>query len=81
MTGGGGEDTFILARGDGNDRISDFVSGTDRLFFEGIAAEAVRAAATTVGGVSGTLVAYGNAGDTVFLAGVTKLAEGDLVFG
>ncbi len=81
MTGGAGSDTFILARGDGNDRITDFASGADRLFFQGIAAEAVKASAATVSGTSGLMITYGTGGDSVFLAGVTKLAEGDLVFG
>ena len=79
LTGGAGSDTFVFAAGDGQDRITDFASGADRLFFVGIAAEAAKASAATVSGVSGLMVTSGS--DSVFLAGVTKLAEGDLVFG
>ncbi|WP_291298706.1 carbohydrate-binding domain-containing protein [Elioraea sp.] len=81
MTGGAGADTFLFASGAGADRITDFASGTDRLFFQGIASASVQATATTVNGTAGVMIAYGSAGDTVFLAGVTQLAAGDLVFG
>lgn len=79
LAGGAGEDTFIFARGDGADRITDFSPGPDRLLFQGIAADQLEAAAATVGGVAGLSLTYG-AGDSVFLAGVTTLAAGDVVF-
>lgn len=82
LTGGAGRDTFVFARGDGADRVTDFASGTDRLMFQGVDAASLKAVAATQGGVSGTLVSYGpNATDTVFLAGVTTLQQGDLVLG
>jgi Ca2+-binding RTX toxin-like protein len=31
MTGGTGVDTFVFARGQGTDRVTDFVNGVDRL--------------------------------------------------
>jgi Ca2+-binding RTX toxin-like protein len=80
MTGRGGRDTFIFAAGDGQDTVTDFVSGTDRLLFSGIDPESVRALASTTGGVGGTLLTYGSGADSVFLQGVSKLAAGDLVF-
>jgi Ca2+-binding RTX toxin-like protein len=78
LAGGAGEDTFIFAAGDGADRITDFSPGPDRLLFQGIAADQLKAAAATVGGVAGLSISYGT-GDSVFLAGVTALAAGDLV--
>lgn len=80
MTGGGGADTFILAAGDGHDRITDFASGTDRLFFDGISPDSVKASATSVDGASGLMLTYGPGNDSVFLAGVHSLQQGDLVF-
>jgi Ca2+-binding RTX toxin-like protein len=81
LTGGAGADTFVLRQGDGADHITDFVSGVDRLLLQGVPPESLKATATTVAGVAGMTVAYGTAGDTVFLAGVTSLKAGDLVFG
>lgn len=82
LTGGVGRDTFVFARGDGADRITDFVSGTDRLMFQGVDAASLKAVAATVGGVAGLQVSYGpNTTDTVFLAGVSTLQQGDLVLG
>lgn len=81
MTGGAGADTFLFANGAGADRVTDFASGADRLFFQGIASASVKAAAATVGGASGIMLTYGTAGDSVFLVGVTQLSAGDLVFG
>lgn len=79
LTGGAGEDSFIFSPGDGADRITDFTPGTDRLIFQGITADQLKAAAATMGGVAGLSIAYGTAGDSVFLAGVTALSAGDLV--
>jgi Ca2+-binding RTX toxin-like protein len=78
LAGGAGEDTFLFSPGDGADRITDFSPGPDRLLFQGIAADQLKAAAATVGGVAGLSLTYGT-GDSVFLAGVTTLAAGDLV--
>ncbi len=80
MTGGAGADTFILAHGDGQDRITDFVSGTDRILFHGVDPESMKATAAIVGGSSGLLLSYGSGGDSVFLVGVKSLKSGDLVF-
>lgn len=80
MTGGAGADTFILNPGDGQDRVTDFVSGTDRLLFRGVDPESLKASVTKVDGVLGTLIRYGTGEDSVFLAGVRDLSPGDLVF-
>jgi Ca2+-binding RTX toxin-like protein len=81
LTGGAGKDSFLFAAGHGQDRITDFATGVDRLVFDGIDAETVGAIASTVGGKDGVLVTYGAAGESVFLQGATKLSAGDLVFG
>lgn len=81
LTGGGGADTFIFAVGDGHDRITDFTSGLDHILFKGVDPASLHATATTVGGVGGLQIAYGTGTDTIFLAGVAKLAAGDLLFG
>jgi Ca2+-binding RTX toxin-like protein len=78
LIGGGGADTFVFAAGHGADRITDFQSGVDRLLLDGIDAAALRAVAATVGGVTGTQITHGT--DSIFLAGVTSLSAGDLVF-
>jgi Ca2+-binding RTX toxin-like protein len=80
LTGGGGHDSFVLAQGDGFDRIGDFVAGTDHLVLNGISPDTLKASLTTLGGATGLDIAYGTAGDHVFLVGVTTLAAGDLVF-
>jgi Ca2+-binding RTX toxin-like protein len=79
LSGGAGADTFIFSPGDGADRITDFSPGLDQLFFQGVAAEQLKAAAVTVGGVAGLSISYGTTGESVFLAGVTTLAAGDLI--
>lgn len=77
MTGGGGRDVFVFRVGDGQDVITDFVGGVDRLRFEGLAAEAVAWSVTA----AGTLVRYGAGLDEVLLAGVSGGFSGaDLLF-
>ncbi|MCC7282742.1 MAG: hypothetical protein IT556_10190, partial [Acetobacteraceae bacterium] len=79
LTGGAGADTFIFARGDGTDRITDFASGVDHILFQGVDAASLKAAAASVDGVSGMQITYGAAGDSLFLAGVSALKAGDLM--
>jgi Ca2+-binding RTX toxin-like protein len=78
LSGGAGADTFLFAAGHGQDRITDFASGADRLLFDGIDPAALRAQAATVDGVAGIQISHG--ADSIFLAGVTSLQQGDLVF-
>ncbi len=76
LTGGAGKDVFIFARGDGQDVITDFVSGTDKLRFEGLAAGSVTWSVDALG----TLVQYG-VGDQVLLSGLMGgIKAADLVF-
>lgn len=78
LTGGAGGDTFVMAPGDGQDLVTDFASGSDKLVLHGVAASAVTQAAATREGSSGLLVAYGT-DSGVFLRGVSSLADGDVV--
>jgi hypothetical protein len=75
-----GADSFILRRGDGFDRIEDFLAGTDQLVLTGFgltAAAALALARETAGGVVLDL----GAGDGVLLAGLglASLTAADLV--
>ena len=80
LTGGAGNDIFVFQPGDGSDVITDFRAGEDRLKITTDGTFAVWQEATTVGGVSGTLVHYGpGATDTVMLAGVSNVPMNTLV--
>lgn len=80
LTGGSGGDSFVLRRGDGYDRITDFTPEADRLVLTGfgLTANAVLARATQT--VDGVKVDLGQ-GDGVLLAGLTlaRLSASDLV--
>ena len=80
LTGGAGNDLFVLAAGDGHATIEDFTSGKDHLKFVGLHVTDVTTKAATQNGVTGLLVTYDAAHDSVFLAHVTKLATADSVF-
>ena len=79
-TGGAGADHWFFSAGAGSTTITDFATGEDWLSFAGITAGQVVIQATTQGGVAGLAITFDAAGDTVFLAGVTALGAGDLVF-
>jgi hypothetical protein len=69
LTGGTGADRFGFQSGDGQDVITDFKLGEDRLVFQGTYGPWLQH--KTIGGVEGTLVRYSmNTTDTVFLAGI-----------
>ncbi len=81
-TGGAGRDVYVLDAGDGPVAVTDFASGTDKLVFVDVEAADVSTAAATEDGVAGLLVTYGGEdGGTVFLQGVSALADKDLAFG
>ncbi|TNE63215.1 MAG: hypothetical protein EP335_10095 [Alphaproteobacteria bacterium] len=76
MTGGGEPDTFIFADGDGNDTITDFQVGRDRLDlsdteidFTSLDDLVAHTSTSTVDGVSGLLIETGD-GDSIFLQGL-----------
>ena len=72
LLGGSGRDTFIFARGDGEDTIYDFTSGKDHIAFEhdsfGFAADATASDVVQIGGATPT------AGRWIYIAG------GDVTF-
>jgi hypothetical protein len=81
MIAGAGADTFVLARGDGQDWIDGFAPGTDHLHFAaGVVAGDISTQVLNIVGVDGLAVTYSTSGDFVFLAGVTALLPGDLIF-
>jgi hypothetical protein len=81
MTGNGhGVESYVWGAGDGHGWINNFNSGTDHLVLEGTSAAAVSAKFATFYGNGGMNVTYDAAGDSVFLAGVWKLAATDIVF-
>jgi hypothetical protein len=55
-------------------------SGTGHIQINGVDPASVSTAAATQGGQAGTLLPYGTAGDSVFLAGVGALNDGDVVY-
>jgi len=68
LTGGAGADTFVFRAGYGTDRITDFGTGTDALWFEGFGtAEQILSQAHETGGR--VIIDFG--GDTLTLSGVT----------
>jgi len=79
MTGGPGKNSFLLTAGSGQDVITDFVPGMDKLVLQGIAQNTLSVAWDTVGGAAGLRLNYGTLGDSVFLAGVTNLQAGNIV--
>ena len=80
FTGGAGKDIFAFNAHDGHAVVQDFTAGTDKLKFTGLTSADIHTKAATEGGVSGLLVTYDTAGDSVFLAHVTKLAAADMMF-
>ncbi|SDC72797.1 carbohydrate-binding domain-containing protein [Belnapia rosea] len=80
LTGGSGADVFKFTPGDGQDVITDFKVGEDRLSFATDGTYVAWGETVTKGGVTGTLIHYGTSeGDGVFLAGVTGAAMNTLV--
>jgi hypothetical protein len=82
LIAGAGVDVFEFAAGDGEDWISGFTPGVDRLSFgAGILSSDLTFIGTPHEGVEGLAVFYSpaNPGHFVFLAGVTALQNGDLI--
>jgi beta-glucanase (GH16 family) len=80
MTGNGGKDSFYLMTGAGQDQITDFVPGLDRLILKGATQASLSANWTSVGGVEGMRLNYGAAGDSVFLAGLNNALRPDSIY-
>jgi|GEM_PF-2948510 len=80
LTGGTGSDTFAFASGYGQDTISGFVHGTDKLQFTAsglgvTTAEDVTSHASVSG--SDTLITFGT--DVISLVGITNLTSSDII--
>lgn len=71
LTGGDGADTFVLENGMGNDRVTDFVLGTDQLDFSALTTTE-REAVTFSGNGSGDLVVTLSDGSTMTMSGVSR---------
>jgi Ca2+-binding RTX toxin-like protein len=80
LTGGAGNDWYVLTPGSGHVTVRDFASGQDHLKFIGVTAANITTRIVTENGVQGLRVTYDAANDSVFLANVTKLAASDMVF-
>jgi beta-glucanase (GH16 family) len=78
--GGLGKDVFAFNVHAGHAVIQDFTAGADKLKFIGLTSADIHTKAATEDGVSGLLVTYDTAGDSVFLAHVIKLAVADMLF-
>jgi serralysin len=80
LLGGAGADTFLLRRGDGFDRIEDFVGGVDKLALTGFGRGATQILAVAREVADGLRIDLGD-GDGVLLAGLARhqLLAGDLI--
>ena len=81
--GGGGNDTFVFTGDAGDDRIIDFVSGTDRLDFSAYGITAANVSTMASGADTILLVdsdANGSGDFQVTLVGVGAPAAGDYIF-
>jgi Ca2+-binding RTX toxin-like protein len=77
LIGGGGADSFTFRPGSGQDRINDYVDGTDHLDFYGFGSS--RPTMTQVG--ADTVLTF-STGETITLVGVqmSTIGAGDLIF-
>ncbi len=80
LTGNGGKDSFFFAAGAGQDQITDFVPGLDRLVLKGATQASLSASWTSVGGIEGMRLNYGTAGDSIFLAGLNNALRPDSIY-
>ena len=85
LTGGLGADWFQFEKGGGNDKVTDFVSGTDKLDFHliaGVTAADIHTAVSRGNEVVSVDVNHdGRADFTITLVGVTQVNSGDFIFG
>lgn len=76
LAGGAGRDVFVFSAGDGQDVITDFQPGIDRLLFQ----DMVLSKLSIATGPAGVVVSYNQGRDTVTLNGVSSIATSELSF-
>ncbi|WP_203076813.1 calcium-binding protein [Falsiroseomonas ponticola] len=69
MTSGAGADRIYVVRGEGQDRVTDFTPGVDKVVLSGITTAEITAKVAVVSGVSGLLLSVAD-GTSLFLDGV-----------
>ncbi len=74
LTGGTGNDIYVFKEGDGQDTVTDFTQGEDRLHIEGLNFFDVTYSTDENGN---TVVHYGNEGDQITLEGVIGALTAD----
>jgi len=75
LTGGTGADIFVFKANSGNDTITDFEQGIDKIE---ITSTVIATTSAAVAAFSGGILDLGN-GNTVEITGITSLNEGDFV--
>jgi Ca2+-binding RTX toxin-like protein len=83
LTGGAGADKFLFEKGGGNDRITDFISGTDKIDLHLLGITSVNVKTALSG--SNTIVSVdadhnGTFDFTITLTGVTHVGSSDYIF-
>src|SRR4051794_14634109 len=85
LTGGLGADIFQFEKGGGNDKVTDFVSGTDKIdlhLLSGVTSADVHTAVSRGNEVISVDANHdGRADFTITLVGVTQVNSGDFIFG
>ncbi|MBP0446676.1 family 16 glycosylhydrolase [Roseomonas sp. SSH11] len=80
LTGGAGADSFVFDDWDGDDVITDFQPGLDRIILRGVQPGTVWAnPSRDAAGTSGLEIDYGT-GNAIFLPGINAISDGDIVF-
>lgn len=85
LTGGSGADFFVFEKGGGNDKVTDFVSGTDKIDLSLVTGVTMANVKTAVSN-GNTIVSVdanndGRADFTITLTGVTQVQTSDFIFG
>jgi Ca2+-binding RTX toxin-like protein len=77
ITGGAGADRLYLARAEGQDRVTDFTLGQDKVVLSGVTTAEITGGAAVVGGVSGFRLSLSD-GTSMFLEGLSAVTAKQL---